>query len=115
MHELSIALSIIDVAAEEARRQEATRIIAVHMKLGPLSGVVKDALLSAWELAREGTPLETSRLEIEDVPLAIVCPACRAPRPAESIQSLCCRECGTPSHEIATGRELDITALEIDP
>ena len=59
MHELSIALSIVDMAAEEAERQGG-RVVAVHLKLGPLSGVVKAALLSAYELAREGSPLPDS-------------------------------------------------------
>jgi hydrogenase nickel incorporation protein HypA/HybF len=60
MHELSIALSILDVATEEAARRSG-RVLAVHLKLGPLAGVVKEALLSAYDLAREGTPLGPSR------------------------------------------------------
>ncbi|MBW3542947.1 MAG: hydrogenase maturation nickel metallochaperone HypA [Planctomycetes bacterium] len=115
MHELSIALSLLDVAAEEAQRQGAARVLAVHLKLGPLSGVIREALLSAWELAREDSPLAEARLEIEDVPLAIVCPACRAERPVESLQRMCCTECGTFSAEITSGRELELTALEIAP
>ncbi len=56
MHELSIALSILDIAEEEAG-DRVGRVAAVHLKLGPLSGVVKEALLSAYDLAREGTAL----------------------------------------------------------
>ena len=41
MHELSIAMSILDVAEEEAERQGGARVVAVHLKLGPLSGVVQ--------------------------------------------------------------------------
>ena len=51
MHELSIAMSILDVAGEEAQRLNA-KVIAIRLKLGPLSGVVKEALLSAYDLAR---------------------------------------------------------------
>ncbi len=54
MHELSIALSILDVAAEEAERQGNARVVAIHLRLGPLSGVVKGALLSAFELVAKG-------------------------------------------------------------
>ena len=67
MHELSIALSILDFAAEEAERRGG-RVVAVHLRLGPLSGVVKEALLSAYELAREGTPLAAAALVVEEVP-----------------------------------------------
>jgi len=60
MHELSIALSMIEMATEEAERREGVRVNALHLKLGPLSGVVKDALLFSYEIACNGTPLEGS-------------------------------------------------------
>ena len=62
MHELSIALSIVDVAAEEAERQGGGRVVAVHLRLGRLSGVVKEALLASYELAREGSAVADSEL-----------------------------------------------------
>ncbi|HTL31222.1 MAG TPA: hydrogenase maturation nickel metallochaperone HypA [Tepidisphaeraceae bacterium] len=113
MHELSIALSIIDVATEELERQGGARIDAVHLKLGALSGVVKEALLSAWELACEHSPLAGSRLVIEDVPIEIFCPTCGCEREIESIQEMRCRACGTLSGQVVQGRELEVTALEI--
>jgi hydrogenase nickel incorporation protein HypA/HybF len=115
MHELSIAISMIEVAAEqlEAHCGGDARIDAIHLKLGPLSGVVKEALLGAFELAREGTPLAGARLLIEDVPVTILCPRCRGPRAVESIQEMRCRACGTPSADVLTGRELEVFALEI--
>ena len=57
MHELSIALGIVDIAEEESGRRGGVAVLAVHVKLGPLSGVVKEALLSAYELARENSLL----------------------------------------------------------
>ena len=114
MHELSIAMSILDAASEEAERRGGVGVMAVHLKLGPLSGVIVEAMRSAWELAREGTPLHESRLVIEEVPIIAHCPECRADRPVRSIQQMCCAECETPTPEIVGGRELEITALEID-
>jgi hydrogenase nickel incorporation protein HypA/HybF len=113
MHELSIALSLLDLAAEEAERRGETRVAAIHLRLGPLSGVVKEALLSAYQLAREGTDLEQAELVIEEVPLVGYCPACAGPRPLASPQMLCCQSCGTPSSEIVSGREMDLVALEV--
>ncbi len=68
MHELSIAMSIVEMAEEEADQRGGVQVNAVHLKLGPLSGVVKDALLSSYELACEGTQLEGSQLVIEEIP-----------------------------------------------
>src|SRR5262245_15366923 len=114
MHELSIALSILDIAAEEAERQGGGRVAAIHLRLGPLSGVVKEALRSAYDLAREGTALEKAELIIEDAPLLAYCPACAAERAPPSAQQLCCPDCGTPTPEVVRGRELEVIALEIE-
>jgi len=113
VHELSIALSIIEGAEEEVVRQGGGRVYAVHLRLGPLAGVVKEALLFSYELACEGTLLEGSRLLIEDVPLRIECPQCRAERAAVSLQRLQCAQCGTPAAGVLHGAELEVSALEL--
>ena len=112
MHELSIALSIVDVALEEAERRD-VRIDAVHLELGPLSGVVADALLFSYGVACSGTPLEGSRLVIKEVSIEVYCPACKAQKTLNSMQWFCCPECSTPTSEVIHGRELSITALEV--
>ena len=113
MHELSIALGILEVTEEEAERHGGARVDAIHLRLGPLSGVVKDALLSAWELACEQTEFQTSRLVIEEVPITVFCARCQAERPVRSIQQFCCLECDTPATEVLRGRELLVFALEL--
>jgi hydrogenase nickel incorporation protein HypA/HybF len=67
MHELSIAVSLIEVAEEEAARNHATRVQSIRLRLGSRAGVAREALLFSYGLACEGTPLEGSRLLIEDV------------------------------------------------
>ena len=57
MHELSIAMSIVDMAQEEAERRNVL-IDAVHLELGSLSGVVAEALLFSYEMACSGTRLK---------------------------------------------------------
>jgi hydrogenase nickel incorporation protein HypA/HybF len=114
MHELSIALSLLDLVAEEAARREC-RVTSIHLRLGAMSGVVREALLSAYELAREGTPSADAELVVEDVPLMVSCPICGAPRTPVSAYELRCTVCGTPTPEILSGRELEVVALEIVP
>ncbi len=77
MHELSIALSILDVASEKSAAWDETPC-AIHLKLGPLSGVVKEALVSAFRLAAEGTDWEQTELVINDAPLVGWCRAATA-------------------------------------
>ncbi len=113
MHELSIALAILDAASEEADRRGGVLVKAIHVRVGPLSGVVKEALVSAYELAREGSPFPDCQLVVEDVPVVVYCDRCTMERPVESIQSFLCAFCGSPSAKVVSGRELEITALEI--
>lgn len=112
MHELSIAMSIVELAQEEIE-QRGGRISAVHLKLGALSGVAKEALLSSYKIACEDTCLEGSRLIFEDVPVIVFCPRCQAQRSLSSMQWFCCSECGTPTPEIVQGKELEVVALEM--
>src|SRR3982074_2556275 len=115
MHELSIAMSILDMAQEEADLRRGVQVDAIHLKLGPLSGVVKEALLSAYDLAREATPLESCRLLIEEIPIVVYCRNCNAQRHVQSIQLFNCCECSAPVSEIIQGKELQVFALEISP
>jgi len=101
------------MAEEESDQRGGVRVNAVHLKLGALAGVVRDALLSSWELACEGTGLQESRLVIEDVPIVAYCPRCLSPRTLDSAQWLVCPECKSPVSEVIHGRELQVFALEI--
>src|SRR5580700_10953754 len=113
MHELSIAMSIIELAQEESERRR-VQVSAVHLKLGVLSGVVKEALLGSFEMACEETPLKGARLVVQELPVLIFCRTCQAQRSISSVQLFCCMECGTFSGDIVQGKELEVVALEIE-
>jgi hydrogenase nickel incorporation protein HypA/HybF len=113
MHELSIALSILDVVEEESERHGDARVAAVHLRLGPLSGVVKESLLAAFDLARDGTPLQGCQLLIEEMPIVVNCPACGMKRLVASMQRMCCPVCATPTPDVVSGRELEVAAMEL--
>jgi hydrogenase nickel incorporation protein HypA/HybF len=114
MHELSIAMSIVEMAEEESERLGG-QIAAVRLKLGALSGIDTRALLSAYELACENSILAGTALVIEEVPIVVHCRRCDARRHVQSIQCFCCIECGEPAADVLEGRELMVTALEIRP
>lgn len=113
MHELSIAMSIVDLAEEESQNR-GVRVSAVHLRLGAMAGVVKDALLSSYEIACQDTALAGSRLVIEDVPGFVYCPACAAKRPVRGSEWFCCSECGAIASEIVQGKELELVSLEVE-
>jgi hydrogenase nickel incorporation protein HypA/HybF len=113
MHEISIAMSMVEMASEELKKHEAARVDALYLKLGALSGVVREALEFSWEIACQGTPVSGARLEIEEIPVVVFCGSCGERKTLSSINSFTCPVCRQPASEILQGRELEVTALEI--
>jgi hydrogenase nickel incorporation protein HypA/HybF len=97
MHELSIACSLVELASQSAASAGATRVRAVALRLGALSGVVRGALEFSYEMATADTLLAESELIVKELP---------------GIQRFRCPRCDTPSGDIRQGRELE--SIEID-
>ena len=113
MHELSLALNLVEIAEAAAREADAERVEAVHLRLGVFAGVVKDALLFAYDIAVKDTLLEGSRLVIEEVPLVVYCPQCECERELPSMQSFQCPDCGTYTSDLRRGAEMELVSVEI--
>lgn len=113
MHELSIAAALVDLACDAAARLRVPRIEAVHVAVGPLAGVVEEALRFSFGLVAEGTPVEHAALCLEHVPLVVYCDACSDERTLASPQHLRCPACGGPTPEIRRGRDLQLVAVEV--
>lgn len=113
MHELSIAYELVTLAEASARAAHASRVLAVHLKLGVFAGVETDALRFGYESATRDTLLAGSRLLIEEAPLVIFCPGCAQEAQLASIQHLVCPRCGNPTADIRQGREVELRSIEI--
>ncbi|MBK8049218.1 MAG: hydrogenase maturation nickel metallochaperone HypA [Anaerolineales bacterium] len=113
MHELSIAQSLIEIAEETARNAGATEVLAVHLRLGALSGVVPDALQFSFPIAAEGTLVAGAQLIIEEVPAVVYCDQCAAERSITWPPDFRCPVCGEFAPKLLQGRELQITAIEV--
>ncbi len=108
-------MSILEAVEDEVRRCNYGTVQAIHLRVGGLSGVVPEALRSAYELAAEQTAFARCRLVIEEAPVVMQCPECGRPQPVRSAQWCCCAACGAPATDFVSGRELEISALELEP
>jgi hydrogenase nickel incorporation protein HypA/HybF len=113
MHELSIAVSLVDLACDEARRLGDATVDAIYVRLGALAGVVKDPLLFSFELAKQGTEISAARLEIEDVPVTVWCSKCASERVLSDVRCRRCPVCNAATPQILRGDELELFALEV--
>lgn len=114
MHELSLAIDLVDCAERSARVANARAVVGVRLIVGALAGVESDALRVGFDAAIAGTLLEGARLEIEEVAVRGWCPQCGAERAPVELQWLACVECMTPLEFLTSGREIEITSLEIE-
>lgn len=114
MHELSIAMSLVEVACEQARMLGAARVTELRVRIGDLSGVASDALQFSFDVAAADTDIAGARLSVEAVPVTIHCRECAADRVIASPQALACPVCGEWSADVIRGREIELVALEIE-
>ena len=114
MHELSIATALVEQAEQVARRHGDARVAAVRVRVGELAGVVPDALRFSFQLARQGTAVGAALLLVEDVPGVARCAPCDTTFAVGTPPFLWCPQCDTPTSAVVSGRELEITAVELD-
>jgi hydrogenase nickel incorporation protein HypA/HybF len=115
MHEVSIAQSILAIADEYARRNDATSITVIGLRVGELSGVVAEALETAFDIAKQGTLAEQARLEIENLPLIAFCQHCQQEFKVSNPYAIArCPTCTALSHDLRQGQELDVSYLEVN-
>jgi hydrogenase nickel incorporation protein HypA/HybF len=112
MHEFSLMESALETAAQKTRAAGATQIHRLKLRVGKLSGVVPEALSSAFTALRPQTMAAGAELEIEEVPAVCWCADCAAEFEAADWKYECPR-CHQPSGDLRRGKELELASLEI--
>jgi len=113
MHELSIAMSIIEIAEENAKNANASVISEIELDIGTQSGVVMEALEFALESATKETMLENAEIKINTISAKSICPKCNNEFYIDDIYTPC-GECGNPFCDIIQGKELKVKSLKIE-
>jgi len=110
VHELSIAQAIVDVASRHAGD---SRVARVYVKVGHLRQVVPSALEFSFALCAHGTAVEGAALELEQVPVTVICRSCGAGSEPGGFP-LACGGCGGLSVDVVQGEELQVESLELE-
>lgn len=110
MHELSIAISIVEIAEENAKNANATIINEIELDIGTQSGVVLDALEFAMKSAVIGTMLENAIVRINSIKARGKCTSCDHEFIVEEIFQEC-PACGNPFSVLIEGKELKVKSL----
>lgn len=112
MHELSVVMSIIDIANEQAKNNDAVCIETIEMDIGCLSTIQMEAFDFAWQQAVKSTILENSVKKINRISGKAVCMDCDAVFPVENLYDAC-PVCGKHLLNIIQGKELRVRSLTV--
>jgi len=114
VHELGLLRGVVATVEKAARDNDATKVRAVGLRVGTFGDAVPEALDGAWPLAIAGTSLEGAELVIEEVAATVWCPRCQAAQPIDEFYALTCPVCGTPTGQLLSGREFEVTFADMD-
>ena len=112
MHELSIAQSIVEIVEQHLPEGNGAGVKSVRLRIGDFAGVVPDSLEFCFSAVTAGTRLQGASLDIERVALLCECQDCRRTFHGQESAFLC-PYCSGTKLTIVTGRELQVTEIEL--
>ena len=110
MHELSIVMSILDIAEEKVREHHAHTVESIELEIGQLAGIEWEAMNFAWDTAIRNTVLENSKREIIKVEGKARCLECSNEFSSPALFTPC-PSCGSLFADIFQGKDLRIKSL----
>lgn len=113
MHEMSLAVALIDQVEQIVEKEEASVVIKLKVSIGDLSGVEEEAFKLCFPSAAEGSSAEGAYLEIEHIPLVVKCRECGRKTNPE-IPFIECGACHSPNVKIVEGRDFLISSVELE-
>lgn len=113
MHEMSIAMSVIEAVVDKAREEGGGKITGIGLVVGRLAGVEVESLKFCFGAAARDTLAEGAELVIEEPEGRGRCEACGAEFPVTSFYAKC-SSCGQFRVKIESGQELAVRSFTIE-
>jgi hydrogenase nickel incorporation protein HypA/HybF len=111
MHEMSIAIGIVNIAKKEAKKAKIKKFSAINLEIGTLAGIEFESLNFVWGSAVKGTVLEKARKHIDIIKGKAQCSDCGTEYNIKYIHDNC-PKCGSFLKIILQGKELRVKSLE---
>lgn len=112
MHELSIVMSIVQLAEQETARAGAVAVDEVELDIGMLAGIESSALEFAWDTAVKNTCLQHAARKINHIPGRARCMDCDAEFNIHQYFDAC-PHCQGHLLSILQGKELKLRSLVV--
>ncbi len=112
MHELSIAVNIVEIATEEAAKASAKTVLKLELEIGKMSGVMPEALEMAMQEAIQSSILRNTDIHYHYIDAIAACTECCHEFPQEDVL-VTCPVCNSTKTHLIKGKELNIKSMEI--
>jgi len=113
MHELSIVMSIVDLAEEQVQKHHARTVERIELDIGTLAGVEFAALDFAWDEGVRHSVLAKSERQVNKIEARARCRQCGCEFAiTEPFQP--CPQCHDYLNEFMQGKELRIKNLTLE-
>jgi hydrogenase nickel incorporation protein HypA/HybF len=112
MHELSIALNVMDIVKEELTQSGCTKVTEVVIEVGDLSGVDTMALTTCLDIASKDSFMHHAAIKIIRHPGKGYCNTCKKEYAMADILDLC-PDCGSAATQITEGNEMQIPSIVV--
>jgi hydrogenase nickel incorporation protein HypA/HybF len=113
MHEMSIVEALLEQVRQQMQPYPAARLQSVQLRVGQLRQVVPESLTFCYDAAVRGTPLEGSRLKVEELPAEARCRSCSVTFTVTDKWFVCPR-CEATGADLLKGDELQLISLELE-
>ena len=114
MHELGIVFHVIKSVEEIAQENELTKVSAVTLSIGEVSGIVPSYLTDCWRWAADRTEvLSGSELNIETIHAVTHCDDCGCEYDTVAHGKIC-PECGGENLKMTAGREFYVENIKVE-
>ncbi|MDD5369696.1 MAG: hydrogenase maturation nickel metallochaperone HypA [Anaerolineaceae bacterium] len=113
MHELSITESILNIASEAAKRENARKVTQINLVIGRLSSIVDDSVQFYWDVLSEDTLCKGALLHFERIPAQLACLDCTTIFTLSG-DLIPCPHCGSNRVKIVSGEEFQVDSIEIE-
>ncbi|MBY0481361.1 MAG: hydrogenase maturation nickel metallochaperone HypA [Chitinophagaceae bacterium] len=110
MHELSIVMSIVDLATKEAAKHDAPLIEEIELDIGCLTGIEMDSFEFAWKQGVKRTILENALKKVNRIEGRAHCNDCNIDFKMQHLYDSC-PECDNHLVGIISGKELKLKSL----
>lgn len=110
MHEFSLAAEIVEIVVDNAQKADKSKVTAVELEIGELSGVEERALMTALDSLMPNTIMCDAEYSIKRPKGEAQCKECKKAFELSDIFTLC-PYCNGFNKDITSGKEFNVRSI----